>query len=165
MQEDEASFKKRKGKFLPDIRHKLRHNLEQQLLTGPDLADSLAPSFLVLTTRNPFFGTFSLHRWGSLQLDACKNLHIAVKKRGVMAANQKTPDFTFISLNSFRQGWLIKFAAYFSIASKAVAAFNAEKLGIHLALCQMMSEVNGWQNFRSCGTKHKYWWTKPKWES
>lgn len=69
---------------------------------------------------------------------------------------------TLISLNSFLQGWLIRFAAYFSTASKARAAFRAEKSEIHLALSNRMTLVNGLQNLRSCGTRHKYWWMYPE---
>ena len=50
----------------------------------------------------------------------------------------------------------MRFAAYFSMASKALAAFNAEKFGTHLALCHIISEAKLLQNFRSCGTRYKY---------
>ena len=63
---------------------------------------------------------------------------------------------TLISRNSFLQGWLIKLAAYFSMASKALAAFKAEKSAIHPALSNKMTLVKALQNFLSCGTKHRY---------
>ena len=63
---------------------------------------------------------------------------------------------TLISRNSFLQGWLIKLAAYFSMASKALAAFKAEKSAIHPALSNKMTLVKALQNFLSCGTKQRY---------
>jgi hypothetical protein len=45
--------------------------------------------------------------------------------------------------------------------SKALAAERAEKSGTHLQLCRIISPVMALQNFRSCGTRHMYWWMKP----
>jgi hypothetical protein len=50
----------------------------------------------------------------------------------------------------------MRLAAYFSIASKARAAFKAEKSEIHLALSNKIILVKALQNFRSCGTKQRY---------
>jgi hypothetical protein len=41
---------------------------------------------------------------------------------------------TLISRNSFLHGWFSRFAAYFSIDSKALAAVRAEKSGSHRQL-------------------------------
>ena len=47
------------------------------------------------------------------------------------------------------------------MASKATAASTAEKLGVHRALCQMISDISRLQNLRSWGTRHRYWCTNP----
>ena len=56
---------------------------------------------------------------------------------------------------SYLHGWLIRFAAYCSIALNASAAFNKLKSGFHLAELPMISPVVGDTNFLWRGTNDK----------